>query len=789
MLPTIQTENRTVKRAAAAASFLRVDTLATGRLPLYSVADRAKTGHPRRAMGSNQKGREAVLKAVNPAGLRAGVLLLLLVVAACGAKSEAAVAVTALPDNRAYELVSPPDKNGGDVLAATARTRVATDGGAIAFASLTGFGDVAGTGIASDYLAVRSHDPHPGTSGWTTHAVTPPQDPLTSRANIAAMDPLYEGDFSPDLSRGIFRAWSLLGDAPNVSNVENLYLRTDLRSAGAGSYQLLSDAVAPVGSPFIASANRPFLAGTSADFEHVLFESRFSLTADAAGDGPWLYEWDHGTLQVAGVLPDGTPLSGALAGQGARQLRYTPHTISADGLKIFFTDPATGFNGTDGTLYLRKTDSATDSRSTVQLNASERTDCADQASCSGTPEPDPGGPQPATYWDASVDGGRVFFTTGEALTDDAPVDGDIKLYMYDTTKPDDDPHNLTLLSVDDEPADSHSLEGAIGASADGRYAYFIAAGQLVSGSPLLGTDRALYLWHDGNVIYIGTLNQQEDWAYDLPQNWNLTTSEARVTPDGRHLLFMSSSGEGLTELNQGNCPERPSGQCRDLYVYSADTGQLRCASCGQDSASANADAAINVATNTSGAVGTWSRNRAISDDGRYVFFSTVNALVPEDINGKSDAYEYDTATDRLHLLSSGKDPSDSYFMNASPSGNDAFILTRQRLVGWDIDEAYDLYDVRVGGGFPDPTPAPPNCEGDACQGASAPAPAIPAQAGTASADRGDLAAGNHKPASKRKPAHKRCRRGFVRKRVRGKVRCVRRRHVATKRPRAARKAR
>ncbi len=650
----------------------------------------------------------------------------------------------ALPDCRAYELVSPPDKNGGDVMAVGSRTRVASDGGAIAFPSLTGFGDVAGMGVAADYLAVRSTVVSPGTNGWATHAITPLQQPLTLLASTVALDPLYEGDFSSDLSRGVFRAWSLLGDAPNVRNVENLYLRTDLRSAGAGSYQLLSDAIAPVGSTTSAFGNfgKPALAGTSADFEHVLFESRYSLTADATGSGPWLYEWDHGTLRVAGVLPDGTTLSGAVAGQGTSHHNYTPHTISADGLKVFFTDRSTGVSTIDGTLYMRRTDPVTGVRGTVQLNASERTDCADHDPCSGTPEPDPDGQQPATYWDASVNGDRVFFTTTEALTDDAPAGTATKLYMYDTSRPDSDPHNLTFLSVDRQPADTDSVEGVLGASGDGSYVYFLAAGQLVFGAPLLDTDRGIYLWHDGIIAYVGELSVQEDWSYDLPTGWTDRIMTSRVTPDGRHLLFMSSSGEGLTGANQGVCPLNPSGngQCQELYVYSADTGQLRCASCGQDSASATADAVVSPVGIPGGAVPSWSRNRVLSDDGRYVFFSTANALVPRDTNGVSDAYEYDTVTGQLHLLSSGTDPGDSYFVNASPSGSDAFIATRQRFVGWDVDGAYDLYDVRGGGGVPEPTASSSECVGDACQGAL-PGPSVvgsPASAGL-------LGAGNVSP--------------------------------------------
>jgi hypothetical protein len=43
-------------------------------------------------------------------------------------------------------------------------------------------------------------------------------------------------------------------------------------------------------------------------------------------------------------------------------------------------------------------------------------------------------------------------------------------------------------------------------------------------------------------------------------------------------------------------------------------------------------------------------------------------------------------------------------------------VTRERLVGWDVDQNYDLYDARVGGGLPDPIPPQPPCAGESCQG-------------------------------------------------------------------------
>ena len=139
---------------------------------------------------------------------------------------------------------------------------------ALAFTSLGGFGDVQGTGIAAQYLAQRNGAP--GTPGWTTHAITPKQDPGTLKGGAAALAPGYDAELSDDLTTGVFRAWTPLTDAPNVAQVtDNLYAREDLRTPGPGSYRLLTDAAtllppASLPDPFLqqprvaaATAGRP----------------------------------------------------------------------------------------------------------------------------------------------------------------------------------------------------------------------------------------------------------------------------------------------------------------------------------------------------------------------------------------------------------------------------------------------------------------------------------------------------------------------------------------------------
>lgn len=119
------------------------------------------------------------------------------------------------------------------------------------------------------------------------------------------------------------------------------------------------------------------------------------------------------------------------------------------------------------------------------------------------------------------------------------------------------------------------------------------------------------------------------------------------------------------------------------------------------------------------------RNRPLSEDGRYLFFDTGEALVPQDTNGERDVYEYDTVTGQLHLISNGTCACESVFVDASPDGSNAFFVTHAKLVAADEGSAGDLYDARVDGGFTaQSTPPPAPCVGEECQPPGSPSPQL-----------------------------------------------------------------
>ncbi len=68
----------------------------------------------------------------------------------------------------------------------------------------------------------------------------------------------------------------------------------------------------------------------------------------------------------------------------------------------------------------------------------------------------------------------------------------------------------------------------------------------------------------------------------------------------------------------------------------------------------------------------------------------------------------------LALITDGRGGLQNLLLGSTPSGRDVFISTRSQLGPSDDDTAGDIYDVRIGGGIPPAPPRPVECEGDAC---------------------------------------------------------------------------
>jgi hypothetical protein len=249
--------------------------------------------------------------------------------------------------------------------------------------------------------------------------------------------------------------------------------------------------------------------------------------------------------------------------------------------------------------------------------------------------------------------------------------------------------------------------GVLGYSDDGSLVYFASVDDLVDEPVPDGMK--LYLWEDApggaTIDFVAPMSDRTD-PQDLSRvdgrNWSDQIEErtSRVSHDGEQLLFLSSAQ--VTAFDNAGTTQ--------VYLFETDAG-VRCLSC--PSGAPAGDASLSPAASDPG-----DQLQNLTDDGRLAFFQSPEPLVLEDGNGRLDVYQYDVDAQDVALLSSGQSGSASFFGDASSDGDDVFINTRERLVGWDQDELYDLYDARVGGGLPEPPTPLPACAGDECQGQS-----------------------------------------------------------------------
>ncbi len=709
-----------------------------------------------------------------------------------------------LPECRAYEMVSPVDKAGGNIAAQPRRTQSAVDGNSIKYFSKVAFGDAIGSeDPGAEYIAKR------GEEGWSSHAINPEQGSVL----FSTLFPSSYLGASPDLSKGVFFGRTpVIGGHPNVEHVSNLYLRNDLQTPGVGHYELLSDSVTPLESPKGEETGQAEITfdWASDDWSRILFETYRDLTAETKGMDPSLpklYEWHSGKVEFAGVLPAnacGTPpclaaesIGGSGAGLGRAfggsegpgfEGHWDKNAISANGSRIVFeAGPLTQTLGEEsdsysayGDLYMR-----IDKTTTVQLNASERS------------TPDPLGYRPARFLAATADDSKVFFETQEELTNDTqPIvngqPGVGYLYMYEVNAP--AGKRLTFIAPAVEGAPMPTI------SDDGSFVYFIGGEIPGQQAPDNRLGKSLFVWHDGSIRYIAfhldsnVTGAGPSWG-ERGSLYPLLQDEFRMSADGVKIAFASTSLSTAQRAGVRNVPLNEGAYGYSLiYVYDYDTDKLTCVSCAPNGELPSSEARFEGKDQASIAGGTQYLSNAMTQDGRYVFFDTGDSLVPQDINGRRDVYEYDTVTNQVHLLSDGRCDCNATFVEASPDGSNVFFTTRQQLVRIDSDSGADLYDARIDGGIPAQNQAPPPpCNGEECRGPASGAPTFSLPSSATFAGEGNPKTVSSKTQTKRKrptlaQALKACKQKPKRKRAKCRARVRKAYHVNRATVRAPRRA-
>jgi hypothetical protein len=580
---------------------------------------------------------------------------------------------TFLPDNRAYELVSPPDKHGGQVFPADPRVRScglveckpgmtyehfpmqsAPDGNGVVYEG-TAFAFGTGGTIENEYLGRRSG------SGWESVNLTPS---LMKRPGYRAFD--------PELSEGMTMQGGL---APVLSpeapgEYENLYSQP---TANPLSLTPFLKAEPPTQNTADFEIR---YTGAASDLSRVFFAANDALTEEtpsappAQGGGFNLYEWERATgqLRLVNVFPGNTESeAGAAFGPGSA------HAISADGSRAFWSDKG-------GQVYVRE-----DAEETREI------------------------PDAGKFLSAAVDGSRVLLGNG---------------HLYD----------LEADEVIDLTAGSGGFIGLVGQSDDLSHVYFVDSAVLSGeeenseGAKAQAGKNNLYAWSAGTTTFVATLAAADNGiAISYGGSWNEAPSNrtAQASPAGRYVAFLSRASltgydnvgpceeiSGTGKFNQVPCPE--------AFLYDSVSGELACASCNRSGAAPLGWSILRLIAGP----GSLPQAHYLTDSGR-LFFDSQDSLSPFDTNeGVEDVYQFEpggvgdckVAEGCVALISAGRDSVDSNFLAADPSGANVFFTSRDRLVAADEDEALDLYDARVGGGFAEESELPPpSCGEAACQ--------------------------------------------------------------------------
>jgi hypothetical protein len=644
----------------------------------------------------------------------------------------------ALPDCRAYEMVTPVFKNAGDVTDQSAplavRPLVEPDGQALTIRTTASFAGTTGntTGFGSPYLLSRTD------SGW----VTTPMELPESQFYTFGLNFGYPSTFGGSLDGQV--------EALMVRNVSKPGNTIDIYRGGADGSVVDVGPVLPPTAPYesiraLAASEGVDPSGISGDGLHVFFSTTHQhWPFDETNDGTQsLYEYSGtGNTEPMLVAVDnsgkllstcGAVLGGAQEPRVSNNSKYSQtemghNDVSADGRVVFFTAVGCGPSLPANEVFARIDNGLSDAK-TVAISEPSHEDCEE---CNTS------APAEALFEGASADGSKVFFSTRQAL-----LGGDetANLYEYDFSAP--AGHKIIRVTGGDSSV-SNPTAGMIGEvagiSEDGSHVYFGATGVLTrtpNGEGQVARPGAtnLYVFERdarypaGHTAFVAPLDPRDA---EMFMRFHFSNAEyprgANVTPDGRFLVFRSEAD--LTPDDTSTVAQ--------IFEYDSLTERLVRVSIGQNGFNENGNTSVYPAEIPSPLENYkemgmnidprvyWS-NMASSADGSYVFFTSGDALTPGalqepgSINGVN-VYEFHDGN--VHLIARASKKFDfGPIIGTDASGQDVFFRSTDQLAPQDTDTDGDIYDARINGGFPAPV-TPGECSGDACQGPLAGAPVL-----------------------------------------------------------------
>ena len=564
-----------------------------------------------------------------------------------------------LPDDRQWELVSPPDKGGAKIEPIPPGGGViqaAEDGGVVTYLTNFAVGAGAQGNPAPNYTQLLSA--RNGAGGWSTQDIATVQNGATG---VVPGHPAEYLSFSSDLSSGLLApglGQPLTTPLPPLSEgaEKTIYIReTD------GSYvPLVTAANVTSGEKF---AEKLVFTGATPDMSHVVLDSKVPLTSGPEVEGNGLYEWGAGALRPVSVSPGGTAIENAVLGEHGES--DTRNAISEDGSRVFWAEDEGAQN-----LFMRQMTSG----ETIQVNRAEAGvtgGCGETGECRLGP----------VFQVANRSGSEVFFTDEARLTSNSIAENDASdLYMFEVTGEAPLAGKVTDLTANQ--AQLANVQGTVigvgenAATNQITSAYFVAKGVLAENEnkehekASVGADNLYVVRRVGSgwtTTFIVALAEGDgdDWAARAEGLGGLAEMTARVSPDGEYLAFMSAQGLAGYDNRDAKSGEPD----EEVFLYHASTASLACVSCNPTGArplgvydpvsgaqNNFANLIVDRPENWSGrwlagSVPGWTssergvahyQSRYLSDSGR-LFFDSPDTLVPQATNGVENVFEYEPA--------------------------------------------------------------------------------------------------------------------------------------------------
>jgi hypothetical protein len=643
-----------------------------------------------------------------------------------------------LPEGRCFELVSPRAAGPVDLPGLFAGNvelhfQAANIQGKLAYVSEIGPPEAT---KGAEVLSEASR----GLDRWSSGQLSPAISDVIENRGSTASSKYFA--LNEELTCGIVASNQPLTSDPGTWAAREAGGGSLYRQNRDGSFTAIT-ALAPENPEVVGTASITNLFGVDAVSQNcgkVLFRAPYRYPGIPAVLGTngvsYAYEWDEGTLRGAGYIPGSSGEVLAPTTMGPRPgagFPYNYNGVSADGSRVFF-------------VANRLVSPNPDEVDAPGIFVRESGAGARDISLSETSVPD----ADAKFEFATKDGRHMYFTARAGLTAKSNSSGR-DLYEYDLARN----QLVDLVAVEGE--EGASVAGFIGASEDGSRVYLSAGAQLVPGKgrTLAQNESAgtfsIYGEENGEFSYVGMVD-----ANEMGRLGPGPSQTARVSPDGRFLLFESSAN--LVGYDSGNdVPEAY------LYDSEASTDPTVCISCRQDGRPSVSPPDNRRMATTEYPTNSIAPPRVLAYRGGapVVFFNQFDALAPGAVEGGSNVYEWTHG--QVFLVAAeppGLQPPESSvgtnqegaaFVGASEDATDLYFRTPQTMTWEDGDGRMSIYDARIGGGYPEPPPPTAPCrpvEEDSCQGVGQGPPGMPS-----AASQSFNGPGNPKPKKHHKKKH------------------------------------